>query len=121
MSDLYFDEDNIVHMLMAPVNVDTIDYIQTATAQALCDLYDRKVTREEFVNMAGPCLALYAQTARLRLMHSVEAAFQDSGITQDTLNIAKEGITSLITKQRDTVIGIVRRLQECPTSEDVVH
>lgn len=121
MADPVLDEDNILHMLSAPLTLDTLDYVQSGAAQALVDLYDRKVTREQFIALASPVLAFYAQIARLRMIVSVDEVFAQGTLDQATLDKAKVGIVTLLEKQRGTVVDTVKKLMECPTSEDRVH
>ena len=121
MSDPVLDEQYIIELLRCPVKAETVTMLQGGAVQALIDLYDRKVTREEFANLASPCLALYGQTAKLWLLANIEGVFDSGDLDKDRFVKAREGLENLVRKQAETVIEIVKRLQTCPTSQDKVH
>ena len=121
MADPQLDEDYIKALLSSPVSLDNTDAIQSGAAQALIDLYDRKVTREEFMNMAGVCLGLYGQCSKFWLLHSVKGVFEQGNFNDQSIKDAEIGIEQLIRAHAERVIEIVKRLQLCPTSKDPVH
>lgn len=121
MSDPVFDEDYICALLAVPVNLQMIVTLQTGALQALIDLYDRKVTREEFMNNVAPCVTLYGQCAKLWMLASVQKAYAENDLTEERFQQTEKSMVELIRKQSQTVIEIVKRLQLCPTSQDKVH
>lgn len=121
MADPVLDEDNILGLLQLPITIETVNAIQAGAAQALIDLFDRKVTRQEFMDEASTCLSLYGQTAKLWMLASMERAHHETGIDEMAFRRAEEGITKLIGRDVDRVVTLVKRLQECPLSEDKVH
>jgi hypothetical protein len=121
MGDPLLNEHAIIALLQAnPADKATAE-IQAGAASALMDLYDRGATRAEFGEMALSCLGLYSQTAKLVLMLNIKAAYDRDLVTEETINEAISGLTNLVRKQSDTVIEIVGRLMQCPTSQDKVH
>jgi hypothetical protein len=121
MSDPLLNEEMIVLLLRATPNDDTIAEVQAGAAQALMDLYDRGVTRAEFGDMAMACLGLYSQTAKLVMMLNIKDAYDRGDVTDEDIKGAIGGLQKLIRKQAETVSDIIRRLQQCPTSQDRVH
>lgn len=121
MADPILDEDMIVTLLKTPVSVQNVNAIQAGAVQALIDLYDRKCTREEFVNLASPVLALYGQAAKLSLLANVEIVYDSGDLDKDRFNRARDGLVDLIRKQTETVIDVVKRLQLCAGTQDHVH
>lgn len=121
MADPILDEDMIVTLLKTPVSVESVNVLQHGAVQALIDLYDRKCTREEFVNLASPCIALYGQASKLALLANVEVVFDHGDLDKDRFTRARDGLVDLIRKQTETVIDVVKRLQLCAGTQDHVH
>lgn len=121
MADPIMDEENIRLLLSSPPGLDNIGMIQCGAAQALLDMYDRKVTRAEFVEHASKCLALYAQCAKLWLINNVEIAHTAQPLDHEAFERARTGISDIIRAQSMALIEQVKRLEQCPTSQDKVH
>jgi hypothetical protein len=120
-SDPIFDEDMIRSLLSMPCDIEHTDTIQAGAVQTMIDLYDRKVTREEFCASLAPCLALYGQAAKLWLLHNIQDVFLAEQLTIQKFTDADKSMTEVLRKQCNTVIEIVKRMQDCPTSRDKVH
>lgn len=121
MADPVLDEQQIIQLLKAPCTVEMVNILQSGAVQALVDLYDRKVTRDEFTAMASPCIALYGQCSKLWLLDNIKDVFMTGDLTAQRFDDAKNGLADVIRKQAETVIEQVKRLQLCPTSQDQVH
>jgi hypothetical protein len=121
MADPILDEDGIRYLLKAAVSPDNVSELQAGAVQAMIDLYDRKVTREDFVEMLAPAIALYGSVAKLWILSSIESVFDGGDLTKERFNTARIALSDLVRKQAETVIDHVKRLQECPTSQDKVH
>lgn len=121
MADPVFDEDEIIACLRAPVTDDTLTVLQDGAMKALLDLYDRKVTRDEFIKMASPCVALYGHINKMWLLASILGAFTDKKLTESAFTEANATITSFIRRDAEVVVEHVKRLKMCPTSQDAVH
>ena len=121
MADPVFDEDSIRALLAAPATVEYTIAIQTGAVQAAIDLYDRKVTREEFMNSIAPCITLYGQAAKLWMLHNIKDVFETGELTPERFAKTNDAMCELMRKQLQTVTEIVKRLQTCPTSRDAVH
>jgi hypothetical protein len=121
MATPFFDEQLIVDLLKSTVNVDNVGRIQQGAVQALVDLYDRKVTRDEFTTMASLCLALYSQAGKLWVLGNIEAVYAAGDLDTKRFATAREQLVEIMRKQCEGVIDIVKRLQLCPNDEDKVH
>lgn len=121
MADPVLDEDLIVSLLKSTISADSVARLQMGTVQALVDLYDRKVTRDEFTTAASHCLALYGQLAKLWLLTNIESVYDAGHLDKNNFKQAAAGLQDIVRKQCEGVIEIVKRLQLCPTSEDKVH
>lgn len=121
MSDPILDEDYIRGLLSVPVTAENISALQAGAIQALCDIYDRKVTRDEFTESAAACLVLHSQCSKLWMLHSIKDPFDDGALTAEMFVTTDKGMCDLIRRQAEKVIEIVKRLQLCPTSKDPVH
>lgn len=119
--DPVLDEEGILELLSMPVQVQTISALQAGAVQALLDLYDRKVTREEFIKSAAPCIELHAQAAKLWLLNNISRVYADGALDAERLTKAHDGLTAITTAAAARVHDIVSKLTQCPTSEDKVH
>lgn len=121
MADPIYDEDSIRGLLSVPISVDNYDMLQAGAVQALIDLYDRKVTREEFCNGVALSIPLYGQCSKMWLLDNIKGVFENGLLDKAAFEQASKGIEGVIRKQAEQVIELVKRLQECPTSLDKVH
>jgi hypothetical protein len=121
MADPVNDENMILELLRSPIKAETAGRLQSGAVQALIDIYDRKTTREEFLQMAAPCVALYGQVCKLWILQSIQSVFEDGDLDKERFDKAREGLEDVIRVQAESVIEIVKRLQMCPTSQDAVH
>lgn len=119
--DPLIDEEGILELLSVPVQANTIGALQAGAVQALLDLYDRKVTREEFIKSAAPCIELHAQAAKLWLLNNITRVYADGELDEERLKRAHDGLTAITTTAASRVHDIVSKLVECPTSEDKIH
>lgn len=122
MASPVLDEDWMIQLLKTPTSIDHgTDRVQAGAAQALVDLFDRKVQREFFVEHAGPCLSLYGQCAKLWILRHIKTVFDEGELTAEAFEKADRGLSDLIRRQGAEVVAIVKQLQECPADEDRVH
>lgn len=121
MADPVFDESCVIALLQSTARPENVARLQTGAVQALVDLYDRKATREEFINNAGTCIALYGQVSKLWMLDNIEAANADGVLDKNCFETARRGLEDLIRHQSERVVEIVRRLQQCPTSTDPIN
>ena len=121
MADPILDEEIIKDLLRTGVDVSNTGRIQQGAVFALCDVYDRGVTRDEFTSMASLCLSLYAQCAKLWVLHNIADVYKAGDLDDARFKTASTQLEDIIRKQCMDTIEVVRRLQECPTSEDKVH
>lgn len=121
MADPILDEDLIVQLLRAPITAKTIHALQAGAVQALCDLYDRGATRDEFANQASACIGLYGQCAKLWMLDNIRQVYESNDLDKARFDAAVDGLTDIIRKQAEVVVEIVQRLKMCPTSQDKVH
>jgi hypothetical protein len=121
MADPVFDEELIVELFKSAVNRENTGRIQQAAVHMLADLYDRGVTRDEFISMATLCISLYAQCAKLWVLGNVEEVFDAGDLTNERFKIGSGQLEEIIRKQCMDAIEVMKRLQDCPTSADKVH
>lgn len=119
--DPVLDEEGILELLRVPVQPETISALQAGAVQALLDLYDRKVTREEFIKSAAPCIELHAQAAKLWMLTNIWRVHSSGDLTDDRFKVASEGLTNITTAAAARVHDIVSAVMQCPTSGDKIH
>lgn len=121
MADPILDEDGILMLLSRPILPENVNAIQAGAVQAMVDLYDRKVTREEFCELLTPCLTLYGLTSKLWILNNIYDVHRQNGLDETRFKDAAQELAAIISKQVDEVVAIVKRVKQCPTSEDKVH
>lgn len=121
MADPILDENLLLARLKSPPNVIDTENLQSAAMGTLLDIYDRKVTREEFIKMASPCVALYAAVGRFELLMSIKECFDAETLDVSSFTVAATGIKAAIDAHSASVTETVNRLKACPTSQDKVH
>lgn len=121
MADPVLDEEMIISFLRVPKSCEYVNSLQSGCMQALADLYDRKVTRDEFVQGAAVCVAAYAQCSKLWMLNNVREVFEDGTLTAEKFKDADERMAQILRKHTEVVVELVKRLQECPTSKDPVN
>ena len=114
-------EDAILEDLGRPLNSDTVGRFQYAAIGALCDLYDRKVTSENYSKMATATVELYASCARLWQFHKLREAFQRGDVTLATIDRAIDGTERSIRSQVGAVENIIKLLQQCANDPKEVN
>jgi hypothetical protein len=118
--DPVFDEGHIIELLSIPASVDNIDDLQSGVVQTLCDLYDRKVTRDEFIGGAAVVLQCYGQLAKFWLLDHINGLYLSGVLTPEKFSTAYEQSRAVITEQKRQLANLVARLKECPTSKDPI-
>lgn len=121
MADPILDEQEILQDLHTPVSPATVARLQMAVVGAMCDLYDRKVTREQFLALLGPCISMYGACAKLHTIDRVRTAHRAGEVTEENLNVTVTASEDKLRTYVGAVRGIMKQLMECPTSEDKVH
>jgi hypothetical protein len=121
MADPLMDEQLILDQLRVEPGYENIAKLQAGALQALIDMYDRKMTRGEFMHCAASAVALYGQTSKLVMLGSVRQAFDCGDLDIARIVQAEGQLIDLIRRQSGTVAEIVERLRQCPTSQDAVH
>jgi len=123
MADPVLDENLILQLLTAPASgtIDDIGRLQAAAIQALTDMHDRKMTRDQYIQHAASAVSLYGQLCKLWMLLSMKEAFNNGDFDAARIAEAEHGLLNLVNKQVKTVHGIVTELMKCPTSQDVVH
>ncbi len=116
--DAHLDADLIIGLLRAGANAQAI---QAGAAQALLGMYDHGITREEFCEHGSACMALYAQVAKLWMLNNIREPFMQGVLDEQAFINAEKALTDVIGKQAAAIIEQVKRLQQCPTSEDPIH
>jgi hypothetical protein len=115
------DENATLLMLRQPVTMDTLPYIQSAALQVLVDLYDRKVTRENFGLYAGRCVGLYATLAKLAVLANTRYFLDQDKLTAENIDASAEKLIEASTKMTSQVEKTLALLMECPTPQDPVN
>lgn len=121
MAGPILNEDYIKALLSVPVERDSVHRIQDGAVQTLLDLYDRKVTREEFIQNAAPCVLLYGQAAKYWALCTLYEKVLTDTLEKDEMRAIMEGLRINICAQTAIVADIVDRLKECPRDGEPIN
>lgn len=121
MTDPVLHEPTIMDTLDCRCNADNAARLQAGALMSLVDAYDRKLTRESFVVLAGAALAMHTQAGKLFMIASVEDNHRVGVLDELMLTRAVHGVTGLTEKAHTELIGLMEKITMCPTSEHKVH
>jgi hypothetical protein len=119
--DPQINEAGCIFMLQQEINAETLPYHQNAAIQVIIDLYDRKVSREEFLKSAGTAVSFYATLAKLYVIEQTHALTVTNTLTLETVDTATAKLHVIAADKAAALVKIMVLLAECPTSEDKVH
>jgi hypothetical protein len=107
------NEDIIVNLLSVKASVDTIPPLQHGALQALLDMYDRKVTRDVFIQNAVKCVALHTNMAKLHMLRNIQVLFEEGTLGAASFERANNELTTLVEEDARQVIACVKEMMKC--------
>jgi len=119
--DPQINEAGCVFMLQQEINAETLPYHQNAALQVLIDLYDRKVTREEFLHHAGIVVTFYSTLAKLNVIDQVRAMTITNTLTLETVDTSHVKLHEIAAAKAAMLSKFMTLMAQCPMSDDVVH
>lgn len=121
MADPVLDENLILEALQRVPSYSNIGALQQGALQSLIDMYDRKMTREQFLHNAATAVSLYGQTCKLWMLGQMREAFDNGDLDIARIMQAEGALVAIMRKQTSELTEIVEQLKQCPTSQDAVH
>jgi hypothetical protein len=119
--DPFIDEDQCIFMLQQEINQETLPYHQNAALQVVMDLYDRKVTREEFARNAGTAISFYATLAKMHVVAQTRAMQEAGTLDYAVMASSTAKLAEIAAGKARSMIQCVAMLRECATTQDTVH
>ena len=119
--DPYINEAGCIFMLQQAINQETQPYHQNAALQVVMDLYDRKVTREEFARNAGTAIAFYATLAKLYVVEQTRTMLAAETLNMEAVGKSSIMLTEIATEKAAALTKIMTLLSACATTRDAVH
>jgi hypothetical protein len=121
MTPVMKPEQAILTILKHAVSVDNASAVQTAAAQCLLSLYDRKVTRERFIADASLCIMLYMTSGRAMLLTSLMNAETAPPNTAEFLGEVRADVVEVMQQIALSLSREVELLLQCPDKGDAVN
>lgn len=121
MASPLLDELEIMQDLHTPVTVSAVGRLQQASVGVMMDLYDRKVTRDNYCALLGPCVSMYGAMSKLYVLNNVRKAFHRGEVNEESLNAAIAELESNARSHVDHVKKVLAELRECPTDADPIQ
>ena len=119
--DPQVNEEGCLYMLQQEVNRETIPYLQNAALQVLMDLYDRKVTRNEFGRHAGTAISFYSTLAKLNVVEQVKDLIAVAPLDPVALANTNAELIRIATGKAASLAKCMELLQHCAASQDTVN
>ena len=121
MGDPQINEEGCIFMLQQAVNQETLPYHQNAALQVVMDLYDRKVTREEFGKNVGTAISFYATLAKLYVIDQTRELKAKDALTEEIIANSHIALTTIATDKAAALVKCMVLLSCCATTQDAVH
>ncbi len=127
MTDPLIHEPSLLDTLDCTCGTDNTQRLQAGALMGLINAYDRQLTRDSFVAIAGTALALHTQMAKLYLLRSVRESFRVAVNTdnenefESALRSSYNDIFSAAHEAHGEMRHLVKMVTECPTTQDKVH
>lgn len=115
------DECVILHLLEAPPAASNTERLQNGALNTVIDMYDRKVTRDEFIAGIGHALNLYGQCAKLYVLAHVKGSFDRNELNAADFKTVEEALVARISGSAQYLTKLVERMQLCPNKGDAVN
>ena len=119
--DPQVNEDGCIFMLQQAINAETLPYHQNAALQVIMDLYDRKVTRDEFGKNTGTAISFYATLAKLYVIDQTRTMLADGTLTDEAVARSHAMLTAIASDKAAALVKCMTLLSSCATSEDTVN
>jgi hypothetical protein len=121
MADPHIDEDLMVDLIATNLAPDTVRRLMAGAIMLLLDAYDRKVTRDNFCQIASGAVALHSYAAQYGCIVLARALSRSGDLTEQKLTDSVETLRRLTEDGAEASIIHARNLRECPWSDDAVH
>lgn len=95
--------------------------LRQGTLLAVLDAFDRKIQRENFIDILGTALNLDGYAARLILLDNMHQLFKDKDLTPERFAEAQEGLIKLVDDARMKLYRHMQLVAACPAGDTPVH
>jgi hypothetical protein len=119
--DPRLSELSILRNLELPCSVQNAEPLQVGAMLTLVAMYDRKLERDAFVEMAEGVTALFGVLGRLCIAESVKHMMEKGVFTQAKIEDAAKELIAYGESERHKIVTILELVKECPTSEDKIN
>lgn len=121
MADPLIDEQLLLALLELPSTADNSSRLQQGVLNSLADAYDRKIKRDNFLDVALAALTIKDALGRQQIMRSVDDHYRSGTLNQKLLDEAIEGLTKTVELERHKLYAYMRAISLCPTSKDTLN
>jgi len=121
MADPVLDEELIANLVETKPSPDAVMRLLAGATMLLVDSYDRKTTRDEFLNIAHVALALHSYASQYGNTANMQAMAGRGKLDDAVFKQTMDNVTDLVEYYAAAAAKYARRLQECPRSKDKIH
>ncbi len=127
MTDPVMHEESLLDTLDCTCGTDNTQRLQAGALMGLINGFDRKLTRDAFIAIAGAALALHTQMAKMYLLRSVRESFRLHAMSdredgfETALRSSMGDIFSAAQEAHNEMRHLTKMVTECPTTQDKVH
>ena len=113
------------YILMVALNEnlsrDNADLLGAAANLALVDCFDRRILREQFLDIVGNAASVQSYLTRVRTVRLIRAMLDEGILTKEKLDEAEIKLVAFGEAARKALIRQMELVVQCPTSEDKVN
>jgi hypothetical protein len=114
-------ENAILGNLSMPSSAENTEPLQVGAMLTLVAMYDRKLQRDSFVEIAESVTGLFGMLGRLSIAESILHMMEKGVFTQAKIEDAAKELIAYGESERHKILKIMKLVQQVPTSEDTIN
>lgn len=120
MADPIIHEPMLLAALSPPVTVAGIEALQSAALMATVNGFDRRLTRDSYINLTASAFSLHTHLGRLHMINRIHELFKQEKLTEERLSEAETQLLAFCEAERVTLKNLTSLVTMCPTSNDPI-
>ena len=114
-------ENAILGNLSMPSSAENAEPLQVGAMLTLVAMYDRKLQRDSFVEIAESVTGLFGMLGRLSIAESILHMMEKKVFDQEKIETAAKELVTYAEAERHKIIKLMELVKQCPTSTDLIN
>lgn len=114
-------ERYIIDVLSVAVGPESIMHLRSAIMSPLVAAYDRRITRDEFIEMIDDALKMRDALGRLEMLISIDNLMQIDDFDAEKVREALTGLTNTAEAKRASMIKRMELIAQLPCEDDPIN